>query len=116
TVPSGALGSPQKIVVRELRSTGRIALQAPGETTSKAYPAGSIDFFVFEPSKLTFIEPVTVDLPLASSQTPGAAFLLVDGRVLFLPAQSSNGIVHVTTSDLAFTGAERAQVMPGAMP
>lgn len=82
-IPSGALSTPQRIVVRRTVVDDRVRVRPPGRAF-QVYDPGELVAYVFEPADLEFIRPVTILFRLGARDGDAATFARVRETTLLL--------------------------------
>ena len=102
-IPSGALGKPERIVVRRTVVDDRVRVRPPGRAF-QVYDPGELVAYVFEPSDLEFIRPVTILFRLGARDGDAATFARVRGTTLLLGGEvdAERGTVAVQVSNFRF--------------
>lgn len=98
SIPPGALAEPATITVRRVRIDRRVQLDRE-DGPPITYERGELSAYAFEPSDLTFLRDVTIELPAAD----GGALLIARGNTLrVIPAERRGETVVITTQQLSF--------------
>lgn len=102
-VPAGALGTATEITVRRTVVAERIQVRPPGRPV-QVFDPGKLVAYVFEPSDVDFLRPVTLVFRLRDEAGDATAFARVGDSTLLLSGgiDTDRGVVAVEASDFRF--------------
>jgi hypothetical protein len=100
-VPKGAVDKPRTITVRRTVVRDRIRAVSP-TGTSIVIPAGAQTVYIFGPTNIVFLRPVTIVLPAPPPPAQGLIFVSANGQLTFIPATTNNGLITVRVNSFDF--------------
>jgi hypothetical protein len=102
-IPPGALASPTRIIVRQTVVPERVQVRPPGGVV-QVFDPGELIAYVFEPTSVEFLRPVTLILRLRDRSGGAATFARVGDATLLLSGKvdADRGTVAIDVSDFRF--------------
>jgi hypothetical protein len=102
SIPKGALEKKETITIR--RNTVRERIRAVGpDGASIIVPPGTQVVYVFGPTNLVFLRPVTIVLPAPPPPATGLIFVAADGSIRFFPAVQNGGFITFRITSFDFS-------------
>ena len=101
-VPKGAVDKPRTIEVRRTVVRDRIRAVSPFGG-SIVIPAGAQTVYIFGPTNIVFLRPVTIVLPAPPPPAQGLVFISVNGQIQFVPVTANNGLLTFRVNSFDFT-------------
>jgi hypothetical protein len=98
-IPSGAVSSEVTITVRRVRINRPVRLSRGSGESPITYDRGELSAYSFEPSDLTFLRPITIELP---ARNGGALLIARANSLVVIPAERRGDTLVVTTQQLSF--------------
>lgn len=102
-VPEGALRERQTLTVRRSMIQDRIRALSPFGGTPIIIPAGTQIVFLFGPTNIRFLRPVTIVLPAPPPPAQGLVFLSANGQIRFLDGRDSGSRIIIQVNSFDFT-------------
>ena len=100
-VPKGAVDRPQTITVRRTVVRDRIRAVSPFGG-SIIIPAGAQTVYIFGPTSIVFLRPVTIVLPAPPPPAQGIVFISANGQITFIQGRAGNGTIVVRVNSFNF--------------
>ena len=100
-VPKGAVSKPETITVRRTVVRDRIRATSPAGG-SIIIPAGAQNVYIFGPTALVFLRPVTIVLPAPPPPNQGIVFISANGGIQFINVDPRSRTVTIRVNSFDF--------------